>query len=198
MILNYVSGAKAVTTYGFEEDEYGEYSYYYKANGFGYNIYIYDMSDDEGDFVFWTIDVFDEKKMSKFDSFMYGDGEDIDDEEDDDDEGGGGDFEGTVTIDFSTGLGPSGKVGGVSYSSDGLTVDGTDGHAYNQLRVYTDGTLTISASSNISSIEFTFKDKKGPLTSDVGKINGTTWTGSAKSITFTASAQARIVSIIVK
>ena len=206
MLKGYLaSGAKKNSSYGFSDDVYGSYSIYYTANGFGYNIYIEDYSDEEGDYCFWALDIFDASKISVYDSLMYEEGGDEDwdedwDEDDEDDDGGEvSPIQGSVTIDFSKGISSSGTVNGIRYVSDGLTTDENgDGHAFNQLRLYANNYLTITAGSNITSIEFTLKDKKGPLDCDVGSIAGTTWTGSAKSVTFTASAQARIVSIVIK
>ena len=50
----------------------------------------------------------------------------------------------------------------------------------------------------MTKIEFeTYGDKKGPLTSNVGSVNGTTWTGSASSVDLTASAQMRFKSVTI-
>ena len=67
------------------------------------------------------------------------------------------------------------------------------------IRFYQSDILTIDAGNKtMTKIEFeTYGDKKGPLTSNVGSVNGTTWTGSASSVDLTASAQMRFKSVTI-
>lgn len=59
----------------------------------------------------------------------------------------------------------------------------------NSLRVYKDGTMTISTSVNnvITRITFTGDDTSS-MSADCGSISGGTWTGEAQSVTFTIGA----------
>jgi hypothetical protein len=67
------------------------------------------------------------------------------------------------------------------------------------IRFYQSDILTIDAGNKtMTKIEFeTYGDKKGPLTSNVGSVNGTTWTGSASSVDLTASGQMRFKSVTI-
>lgn len=103
----------------------------------------------------------------------------------------------TVVFDFANGMTTtSGSKGGVSFTS--AKADGNNDPAYNsnssELRLYVGNTLTISANSSISSIEFvantcTHEKADGGLTATPGslteKSDGYSWTGSANSVTFT-------------
>lgn len=65
------------------------------------------------------------------------------------------------------------------------------------LRVYSTGTITLTApaGASISKIEFTATDFS--LTPDVGTMSSRTWTGEAESVTFTASSRTNITKIVV-
>ncbi len=71
----------------------------------------------------------------------------------------------------------------------------------NYVALYTNNSLTISSKYRMKKVEFTNQDssKNGDLTADEVKLSKsstlTTWTGSAKSITFTANSQYRFSNI---
>ena len=67
------------------------------------------------------------------------------------------------------------------------------------IRFYQGDVLTIDAGNKtMTKIEFeTYGGKTGPFTSNVGSVNGTTWTGSASSVELTASAQVRFKSVTI-
>lgn len=113
-----------------------------------------------------------------------------------------------VTIDFSA-QGYANQQEVTSISLDGVTVTfdkGTNSNApkyYNSgaaVRVYGGGYFTVSAGSNISSINVGFASGEGSnvITTDVGSYDNGAWTGSAESVTFTVggtSGHRRITSI---
>ena len=50
----------------------------------------------------------------------------------------------------------------------------------------------------MTKIEFeTYGGKTGPFTSNVGSVDGTTWTGSASSVELTAVAQVRFKKVTI-
>ena len=67
------------------------------------------------------------------------------------------------------------------------------------IRFYQSDVITIDAGNKtMVKIEFeTYGGKTGPLTSNVGSVDGTTWTGSATSVELTASAQMRFKSVTI-
>ena len=67
------------------------------------------------------------------------------------------------------------------------------------IRFYQGDVMNIDAGSKtMTKIEFeTYGDKTGPFTSNVGSVDGTTWTGSASSVELTASAQVRFKSVTI-
>ena len=67
------------------------------------------------------------------------------------------------------------------------------------IRFYQGDVMTIDAGSKtMTKIEFeTYGGKTGPFTSNVGSVEGTTWTGSASSVELTASAQVRFKSVTI-
>ena len=93
-------------------------------------------------------------------------------------------------------------------TKNGITVTSSNGVMGNgsEYRVYSDGTLTVSLSSgNITKIEMTFT-ASGTSSNGPSKLSATgysysgnvgTWTGSAATVAFSASAQARIKTITV-
>lgn len=73
----------------------------------------------------------------------------------------------------------------------------------NAVRVYANGTVTVSNTQAISEIsfEFGYGDGTNEITTETGSFDGTTWTGSAASVTFTVngtSGHRRIAKITVK
>lgn len=95
-----------------------------------------------------------------------------------------------------------------TYAKGGSTVAINGGVVDNQLRVYKDATLTISAPISITKITINavsyksiaadgFTASEGTYTLSTDKLTGT-WEGSSKTLTFTASGgQVRITSIVV-
>lgn len=89
---------------------------------------------------------------------------------------------------------------GISFViSDGLRDSGND-----HLRIYSGSTFSISASKNMEKIELTCKNSTGDYNPSFFSSNPATyttsgnvgtWTGSAKSVTFSASAQVRVTEI---
>jgi hypothetical protein len=69
----------------------------------------------------------------------------------------------------------------------------------NGIRFYQSDILTIDAGGKtMTKIEFeTYGGKTGPFTSNVGSVDGTTWTGSASSVQLTASGQVRFKSVTI-
>ena len=67
------------------------------------------------------------------------------------------------------------------------------------IRFYQGDVMTIDAGNKtMTKIEFeTYGGKTGPFTSNVGSVDGTTWTGSASSVELTASAQVRFKSVTI-
>ena len=67
------------------------------------------------------------------------------------------------------------------------------------VRFYQGDVMTIDAGDKtMTKIEFeTYGGKTGPFTSNVGSVDGTTWTGSASSVELTASAQVRFKSVTI-
>ena len=67
------------------------------------------------------------------------------------------------------------------------------------IRFYQGDVMTIDAGDKtMTKIEFeTYGGKTGPFTSNVGSVDGTTWTGSASSVELTASAQVRFKSVTI-
>lgn len=67
------------------------------------------------------------------------------------------------------------------------------------IRFYQGDVMNIDAGSKtMTKIEFeTYGGKTGPFTSNVGSVDGTTWTGSASSVELTASAQVRFKSVTI-
>ena len=84
-------------------------------------------------------------------------------------------------------------------SSDAVLFTKADGKSY-EMRVYgnatTQGTITITAPSPITKVEFV-KGSKFGLTVTDGALTGTTWTGSANTVVFTAASRSDIASITV-
>lgn len=101
-------------------------------------------------------------------------------------------------------VGTTYKMGSLSCSYDHQ--NGTSASNYNAgdqgVRFYAHDVLTFSAEKEIAKLEFVlYGGKKGPVTVKTGEVeNGETsivWTGSAKSISFDATAQVRFNEIIV-
>ena len=65
-----------------------------------------------------------------------------------------------------------------------------------QLRCYS-GTITVSASETISSIEFAKNQSNFNLTPSTGTLEGTVWTGSANEVVFTVNKNTQLNSITV-
>ena len=67
------------------------------------------------------------------------------------------------------------------------------------IRFYQDDVMTINAGSKtMTKIEFeTYGGKVGPFTSNVGSVDGTTWTGSASSVELKAVAQVRFKKVTI-
>ena len=65
-----------------------------------------------------------------------------------------------------------------------------------QLRCYS-GTITVSASETISSIEFAKNQSNFNLTPSTGTLDGTVWTGSANEVVFTVNKNTQLNSITV-
>ncbi len=102
----------------------------------------------------------------------------------------------SVTIDMTAqGWGNAEEVSSASDSSNtvtaGFSAEGGTHPAYynsgNALRLYAKNTMTISAAVPITSIDFTFGsgDNNNEISANCGSFNGSTWTGSAESVTFT-------------
>lgn len=101
-------------------------------------------------------------------------------------------------------VGTTYKMGSLSCYYDHQ--NGTSASNYNAgdqgVRFYAHDVLTFSAEKEIAKLEFVlYGGKKGPVTVNTGEVeNGETsivWTGSAKSISFDATAQVRFNEIIV-
>ena len=92
-----------------------------------------------------------------------------------------------------------------TYTLDGVTMSFTNGGTATRiwnsqgaldLRVYNGGSLTFTADEAITSVVFTSANNStGNLTPNSGTLAGGTWTGSATSVTFAASATTRINTI---
>ena len=84
-------------------------------------------------------------------------------------------------------------------SSDAVLFTKVDGKSY-EMRVYgnatTQGTITITAPSPITKVEFVKGSKFGLSVTD-GTLTSTTWTGAANTIVFTANSRSDIASITV-
>lgn len=84
-------------------------------------------------------------------------------------------------------------------SSDAVLFTKSDGKSY-EMRVYgnatTQGTITITAPSPITKVEFVKGSKFGLSVTD-GTLTSTTWTGAANTIVFTANSRSDIASITV-
>lgn len=84
-------------------------------------------------------------------------------------------------------------------SADAVLFTKSDGASY-EVRVYgnatTQGTITITAPSPITKVEFGKGSKFGLSVTD-GTLTSTTWTGSANTIVFTANSRSDIASITV-
>lgn len=84
-------------------------------------------------------------------------------------------------------------------SADAVLFTKSDGASY-EVRVYgnatTQGTITITAPSPITKVEFG-KGSKFGLTVTDGTLTGSTWTGSANTVVFTAASRSDIASITV-
>ena len=67
------------------------------------------------------------------------------------------------------------------------------------IRFYQSDVMTINAGNKtMTKIEFeTYGGKVGPFTSNVGSVDGTTWTGSASSVELTAVAQVRFKKVTI-
>ena len=67
------------------------------------------------------------------------------------------------------------------------------------IRFYQSDVITINAGNKtMTKIEFeTYGGKTGPFTSNVGSVDGTTWTGSASSVELTAVAQVRFKKVTI-
>ena len=118
-----------------------------------------------------------------------------------------------VTTDFEGQGTPGGSTEGspVSKTINGITIafNNAYGTSYS-VRAYVNSTFTISASENIEQIDFTadvdsngkygtdkLSTATGSFESSTDKTSGT-WSGSAKSVEFTCSAQVRLKEIVVK
>ena len=110
-----------------------------------------------------------------------------------------------IVLDFAELSEVSGTVEGVSYAS--AKASGASDPAYNptnkELRLYASNTFTISAESDITKITFDYngcydpegncKKANGDIASaSVGSISNGVWTGSARSVTFTMSAEGQV------
>lgn len=114
----------------------------------------------------------------------------------------GGTYTFTAGTDTGSKTGATGDQGEDSITKDGITMSTTNGAfaASGQYRVYSGSTLSFtSTAGNITSIVFTatssrpvsvFSTSTGSYTYDSSDNSGT-WTGSASSISFSVSAQAR-------
>ncbi len=96
------------------------------------------------------------------------------------------------------------SAGSYTCTVDGVTLNVSNGLCNeDEIRVYANETLTLSAKSNIVKIEITTTNSNNPasnLSITTGyTTNGAqgTWTGSAKEVKFTASKQAQILNIAV-
>ncbi len=96
------------------------------------------------------------------------------------------------------------SAGSYTCTVDGVTLNVSNGLCNeDEIRVYANETLTLSAKSNIVKIEITTTNSNNPA-SNLSITNGYTtngaqgtWTGSAKEVKFTASKQAQILNIAV-
>ncbi|MCR5332542.1 MAG: endonuclease [Bacilli bacterium] len=117
---------------------------------------------------------------------------------------GGGDTSNatfTAGTDVGSKTGATGDQGEDSVSKNGITMSTTNGAfaASGQYRVYSGASLTFSSSNNITAIEFSGTESKplSGLATQTGSYSynssthGASWSGSATSVTFTASAQTR-------
>lgn len=127
---------------------------------------------------------------------------------------------GTVTFDFSTDAGlaalgiakpaPEGgtEISGNTYTVSPISFTSTDGGTKTRvyqtktggnldLRLYkSGGSFTLTSSSNYIT-KIVFEGSDFPLTPSVGSLVSEKWTGSAKSVKFSATATAKISKIIV-
>ena len=96
-------------------------------------------------------------------------------------------------------------VVGSSYQMGDLTCEyvqkgGSTTSNYNAndpgIRFYANDVIKFTSAKDILRMEFVaYGGKEGPITSDVGSFEGLVWTGNAKEITFTATAQCRFNAI---
>ena len=94
---------------------------------------------------------------------------------------------------------------GTTYKMGDLTCEyvkmgGSSASNYNAkdpgVRFYANDVLKFTSDKTILKMEFvSYGGKEGPITSDVGSVENLVWTGSAKAISFTASAQCRFNAI---
>lgn len=101
------------------------------------------------------------------------------------------------TIDFST-KGYTNAADVAKVEQNGFIINLVNSKYYTSgtaIRVYTDGTITVVAPAGklITRIEFKFVSGYNKITAD--GYSGTTWTGTAQSVTFSATAQSRIKTI---
>lgn len=101
------------------------------------------------------------------------------------------------TIDFST-KGYTNAADVAKVEQNGFIINLVNSKYYTSgtaIRVYTDGTITVVAPAGklITRIEFEFASGYNKITAD--GYSGTTWTGTAQSVTFSAKAQSRIKTI---
>ena len=115
-------------------------------------------------------------------------------------EGGGGTVDpvtGDVVIDFSKTSSISGSVSGVTYNAEKSSAqnDPVVNSTSHDLRIYAKGKLTVSASSNMTQIDFAIsaqgKKRQAEISCSTGKMSydmnnsRVSWTGNASSVVFT-------------
>ena len=97
--------------------------------------------------------------------------------------------------DFS-GQGTADTGSSMSVTKDGITVSTDKGYGTTQIRVYKNGTLTVSAvgGKTITSITFSYSGSYWGFAAD--GLEGTTWSGSSSSVLFDSSSkQTRLTAI---
>ena len=95
-------------------------------------------------------------------------------------------------------------IEGVTFAFDkGANASGNEPKYYDKgtsVRMYADNTLTISAETEISAVQFTFgSTTTAGLTASEGTLSGNAWSGNSKSIVFTtgSTGQQHIMNIVV-
>ena len=117
-----------------------------------------------------------------------------------------------ATLDFTAqGYANNKNMAGVSLTVDGVTATFAKGSSGSNptyftsgtaVRVYYKNTITVTSSSTMSSIAFTFgsSDGSNTISASVGSYSSGTWTGSATSVTFTiggTSGNRRVQKLVV-